>query len=706
MRAVQRGLSRLFDGWPYALVAFLYVATSPYHHGLNNPNEMVRVYMARAWFETKTFDIGPIIRIWGAVDDKAVRDGVLYSSKAPLQSLVGVFGYAAAKPILGSLGFPAKKRQVTHIMRLLGVSLFGIGLATWLIAWARRRAVELGARRSLGTAIGLAGALGTMLYPYSLTFTGHLLAALTAGGTVLLSVASTRKAPGTRDWRLIVVALGFLAGAAPFAEYPAALVAGPMLVAVFWRTKGRARRAELVGLLATGGSLPFVLGLWAHHELWGSPFETGYAFLENPGYVQTHGEGFFGVTYPKADALAGALFSPGTGLFFFSPVLLIGLYGLIRYGLRQKPPSPGAPPRSLAVAGLAGLLLSLYFIGAHRGWRGGWTVGPRYIIAVAPLLWVWTVEAQAGMRVRPWTAALGGLSIAFTGFAAALYPHLSDVFTNPLGTFVWPSYARGEFAYGLGHLTGLRGHGANLFHVLPLAFATLWVLAAGVERPAGTRVPGRYLWVPGVALAGIILVGSIPERDPVAARRENRRLWSFWEPENPRTARPVDRTGRRSAGLVHARSQWRHIKVEVEHPDDTRSPCIPDGLRLCRYGKEPWQRFQPDLLQIDGVQEPILFLHPIAGATVRAQLPTHPHAKTAVLWYGLADSAVTSGNASPVKLTVTQGSHTLGTAEASNTFGLQSLELTLTSTLSATLEVRAERDGARVFGFDWVLHRR
>src|SRR5438067_13201052 len=83
----------LLRALPFALVAFLYVATWPFHHGLNNPNEMVRVYMTRAMVEHHTQVIERVIDEWGMVDDKAIRDGKLYSSKAPLQSLAGIPAY-------------------------------------------------------------------------------------------------------------------------------------------------------------------------------------------------------------------------------------------------------------------------------------------------------------------------------------------------------------------------------------------------------------------------------------------------------------------------------------------------------------------------------------------------------------------------------------------------------------------------------------
>lgn len=720
-----RGLTlgaQLLRLWPYALITFLYLATSPYHQGLNNPNEMVRVYMTKAWVEEGTFAIDGVVRRWGGVDDKALRDGQLYSSKAPLQSLLGIPIWRFAEPLLERLGVTPNKRTLTWVLRIFGSALFGIAFASLLLAWARRRAVELGASEDLGTAVGLTLALGTMLYPYALTFTGHLLAAFAAGGCYLAVLLLARAPLGSRRWMGLAVLAGFAAAAAPFAEYPAALVAGPALLAALAITPGWIRRAELVALLAIGGALPFALGLWSHAELWGSPLATGYSFLENRSYVEVHGEGFFGVSTPKAEALGGALFSPGTGLFFYSPILLIGLAALIHRILRSQGEPPGflarvfAPtvvPRALAVAGLVGLLAEIWFISSHKGWRGGWTVGPRYIIPVAPLLGLWVIEALAVPKLRSWIAALGALSILLTGFAAALYPHLSDVFTNPLWTFLVPSYLHGEMTYGLGHSLGLSGGAANLIHVVPLLFAMAYVAMAGVasEEPWLSRLFGRHVTYRRVAIllvtfgVAIATVALIPERDAAAARRENQRLWGFWEPARPGDGPKGARRHTRKGLLHSARQRHRQVTVEAIAADGTLRPCSPFAGGRCSYGDQPWHRFNPEEMDFDGLREPVLFLHPIAGSTVRATVPVPKAAATAVLRYGLADASVASPNPHPVVVRLRQGERELGRVEAGRRRGLQSLELALTSTAPLAVEITAVEDGARVFGFDLELYR-
>jgi hypothetical protein len=678
---------------------------------------MVRVYMSKAMAEAHTPAIDRVIMEWGPVDDKAVRDGKLYSSKAPLQSLLGVPAYILLRPIYFALSIAPTKRALTTGLRILCSAIPGIIFAGLLLAWSRRRAVELGAERVLGTGVGLAIALGTMIYPYALTFTGHLIAAFAAGGAYLAIVVATRTPVSTRKWRILLLLAGLGAGAAPFAEYPAALVAVPAIIGGMLATRTWEKRIELLLLVSIGGAPPFLLGLWAHHELWGSAFKTGYAFLENGGYRIVHGSGFFGVAWPKPEAFAGSMFSSGTGLFFFSPILIIGLFALVARCFDRRPASEdaidqmqvGGPPpssplaRPLAFAALCGFVLEALFISGHQGWRGGWTVGPRYIIPVAPVLGVWVIEALAREKMRAFIAAFGAISVVTTGFAAALYPHLSDVYTNPLRAFLLPSYLRGEASYGIAHAMGLQGHAANLVHLVPI-FGAIGFVAFAAARAELKRRAAIVAIVLG-AMVGI--VSLIPEKDPLAAQAENQRLWGFWEPPRKHEqALPPPMPLAPDPGLVFdALQRWKDVKVEAVDENGTARPCLEEGI-ACRYGGEPWQHFGPELIQFGGAGRMMLFMHPIRGSRVRASVRAGPEVKRAVLRYGLSDASVESANKTPVEIEIRRGSQVIRRAEAANVHGLYALDLVLTSTdAPLTLELASKVDGSRVFGWDLELYR-
>ncbi len=684
--------------WPYLLIGFLYLCTSPYHQGLNNPNEMVRVYMSAAWVDEGHFEINGIIRRWGMVDDKAIKDKKLYSSKAPLQSLLGIPAYQVSKPVLKLLGQPVSKRSQTWVMRVLASALFAILWSWVLLYWCQKRAIELGADSSTGTAMGLILALGTMHYAYALTFTGHALAALTAGGTYLGVIALLRHEPGSKKHLLYAGLTGFLAGATPFAEYPAALVALPALIGALLMVPGAKNKAQLIGVWALFGLPPFLFGLWSHAELWGSPFLTGYSFLENKGYVEVHGKGFFGVTAPKPEAFFGSLFSPGTGLFFFSPVLLIGFYTLVRRCFSGTKDSIQLS-RSIAIIALVGFILEVLFISGHRGWRGGWTLGPRYIIPVVTLLGLWSVEALSQPKLRPWILALGAASILLSGPASALYPHLSDVYTNPLKSFLLPSYLRGEMSYGLANALGLKGQVANALHMLPLGLSTIYVAFAGFKPNKEKLIALVSSWI-----VLLVIVAVIPENDDRAARKENRRLWGFWEPRSMVTEQEKAlqfRPGR----LYSARSIYREVKVQRIDQKGQSHDCV-KGPRGCNYGESPWQHFAPEFLKLDDRNQPVLFMHPIALQKVTAIVPMKPPAKTAILRYGLADESMASENQSPVVVTVHQSGKQLHQAKAGQDYGFHPLELSLTSTSAPiSVSIETENDGARVFGFDLEFYK-
>jgi hypothetical protein len=695
---------------PYALVAFLYLATSPWHAGLNNPNEMVRVYMSAAWIDHHDFTIDKIVHRWGGVDDKAIRDGKLYSSKAPLQSLIGVPIYALSKPLLKGLGLEADRRHVTTVLRIFGSAIFGIGFCWMLLAWAKKRATELGASPTAGTAVGLSLALGTMLYPYSLTFTGHLLAALGAGGTLLGAIALSRCEERSWRFRGIAALTGLAAATTPIAEYPAALAALPIAIAALFVPKAWIARLEVAILMLVGGAPMLALGGWSHQQMWGSPLKTGYAFLENASYADVVKPGFFGIDGPKLEAFAGALFSPGTGLFFFSPVLLVGLFAMLL--AIRRPKIEGAPeplPRVLVWASIAAVLLEIAFITSYKGWRGGWTLGPRYIIPVAPLLGIWVIEALRHPSVRPFIAGLGAASVLGTGFAAGLYPHLSDVYNNPLWTFVWPSYRRGEMTYGIGQALGLDGRGANLVHVLPLIFAMIYIALGGAraDTPRILRLIGipaiqRGIFVAVLLASYLAIVALVPERDAIAAQHENARLWGFWEPKQ-KHPKPLD--DRPENLLFRARENVQAIVVENVAPSGQSRKCHARFGGPCVYGDQPWHHLAPETLEMNGRTEQILFFHPIAGNVLRATIPVRAGTKTAIFRYGLADASIAAPNPHPVEIKLAQNGAIKAEAKAGKDRGLQHLELTITSTAPLVLDLRVEVDGARVFGFDLEEYR-
>lgn len=265
----------------------LYLWVFPYHAAVNNPNENVRLYMTVAIVDDGTFAINRIEQLWGYVNDKAIRAGRLYSSKAPGTSYLGVPVYWALTKITGrstrppppalptpnvhptasstrraELRPPIEKTQVLYILRL-----FTNVFPALVFAWFFHR--FLGARTrsaALREAVFFSTMAGSALMAYSLVFVSHaqnafcFASALMALATVHRrdSDALTQGVAPKNSLGLLFLAGLFGAGATLF-EYPAALASAS--VALWIIALASERRPALVAL--AGASLGLAIALYA-----------------------------------------------------------------------------------------------------------------------------------------------------------------------------------------------------------------------------------------------------------------------------------------------------------------------------------------------------------------------------------------------------------------------------------------------------------
>ena len=480
----------------------------PYFPELNPPNEGVRVYMTVAIVEDGTFAINDVMRRWGYVNDKAKACTTpaeplhkladcprgpagkgckcrLYSSKAPLASLLGVPVHAlnVLAHRLAGAGAPSRF-SAFYVLRLFGAILPGL-LGVWLF-WAALGRLDV--RRFAREATTAGFALGSMHYTYSCQLVSHAQAGM-ALFAACLAIEAARARPDPRDWRgaLLAAAAGCATAATPGFEYPAALAALALGVFALWRLRPVLRFVPY----ALGAALPVGLVALYHARAFGSPFATGYAFLENDLFDKMMAPGFHGVHLPTvrgaAEALAVSLFSLPTGLFVFSPFLALGAVGLWR-AFRGGEPAHGRP---LAAASLAVVLLMLAFLASLAIWRGGWQVGPRYIAAVVPFLAFYAaVGAERLMRAWPvygsgLYAALVVVALALTGLPTWIYPHLPETFVNPVFDLVVPLVRRGFVPLTLASVAGVYGPAALVPGAAAVVALAGWLCAGPpAARPA------------------------------------------------------------------------------------------------------------------------------------------------------------------------------------------------------------------------------
>ena len=512
----------------WGLCCVAYLIASPYFERLNNPNENVRVWATRAVVSHHVLRIDEIEREWGWVNDKAKNDQHVFSSKAPGASLVGVPVLWVQTKLRQLVGWPPPgKREATFWLRLFVVKL---PLCLFLFLFARYAERVTGSAWARDAAV-IALGLGTLLYPYGNLFVGHALAAATAFSAFIFideagpgDPEGPREADSAVDGRRMVAA-GLLAGLTVMFEYQAALVSAAL--AVYAAVRYRRRPSSVALFIA--GTVPPAVALGAYHTaLFGRPWRIPLGYVENPVFARiAHAAGFHGLSVPQPAAFPAFLVSPSYGLFAFSPVLLLGVAGIVasfRRGLR------GA--RRDAVLATAICVLMFLFLAGMSNWRAGWCVGPRYIATVAPFLMLPMLRVWPRVGGRWWLTALAvGLlipSVVLNVVSGALYPHYPESFDNPVFDLAFPLIGEGYAPYGVGWLLHLPGRWSLAPVALVVAVALALVAAGDDPRPRRTAA---HLSL-GVAVAAVFLIalGAYGRRPDAAEARSAANVRAAWDP--------------------------------------------------------------------------------------------------------------------------------------------------------------------------------
>ena len=543
----------MLDSTERKLLALLLVASGwlfVYFDKLNNPNELVRVYMARALLEHGTYaigerravpggfvDHGPVYSDWGYVNDKALVcddprarppacSGKLYAAKAPGASFLAV-------PVLGALklalGHEPSRTADVFLLRwvfcIVPTALFWVAM--------RRFLLRSGVPAPAALACVLAGALGSLSFTYGQMFAGHQLAALALGTAFLVAFWPRRVTwtpTSTSTPPPAALLFGFAAGLAVCCEYPSAPAA--LLLTGVWLWSGRASPKSLA-LAALGAAGPLLALAHFHAAAFGAPWSTSYWHLENPAFAQDIAPGFLGISLPTWERVQGSLFGPYLGLFFWAPWTALAL-GAAPLLLRRRHPAGTA---AVAVVGYY-----LLFQVTHALWRSGWVVGPRYMTPVVPFAAaaVGLGIAQLGRVARPWAVALlggaGAAAIAATGLASIVCQAFPLEVYNPLLEVVGPLLAHGYVPRNLLQLAGVPGLWSALPPLAALATGMALLLTAPLRIDAGARRAHRL----ALAVSALLVLaqwtataGGSPAQSGAV-----RFLSSSWEPDPPPGARP------------------------------------------------------------------------------------------------------------------------------------------------------------------------
>lgn len=497
-----------------ALVSFAYLYPIPIHPPINNPNENVRFYMTSAIVEHGTYCIDAQRKRWGWVNDAARYKGRHYSVKGPATSLLGIPGYALAYGWAKARGQETDRQLALWMCRLTGSILPMLAFLWFLLPWLGRRT----ASPVLRDAAWLTVAVGSLLYGYGLIFVSHTLAGI-SGFAALMLLSRTPGEP--RKARRDAFGAGLFAAGVTAAEYPGIVIT----LALCGLALVHLRSIKRLSYFAAGAIIPTLTVMHMQWRSFDSPFTPGHLHMESAAFRAYHERGVFGADAFHGDAAFQLLFSEGFGLFPLSPFLLFALPGLVLLAIRPV----GRKVGITAIVAILGLWLECAFL---SNWRGGWTIGARYLAPLVPFAaWAALVGVDGLWRFRPRLAeagALGALAVGLiaSGLPSAWYPHLPEDFDRPLpqlfarlleGGFVpetaasalgvhglWAALPLVLVAVGLVALTGAQG----TWPALPLPFGRKLRMAA----PLWSR---RFA---GGAVAAAVLLAPLLH-DPTAAKR-------------------------------------------------------------------------------------------------------------------------------------------------------------------------------------------
>jgi hypothetical protein len=234
-------------------------------------------------------------------------------------------------------------------------------------------------------------AVGTPLLPF--VATGF--AELAGAAAVTLGWVAVAGAGKSRRWAAPLA--GAAAGGATLLRVDSLLLVVPVLaVGVALASPGQWRRLWGFALAAA----PFLLAAaWYNHLRYGAPWRLGYH--EDEGFI-----------YPFTRGLYGLILSPGRGVLWYAPLVLLAAVGF-----------RAAWRRNWVVAGVAAdifLVRPLFY--ASWAWDGGWTWGPRFLVPAMPALLVGVAEVvrhfsrwSRARRVLVTIVALVSVSVQVVG---------------------------------------------------------------------------------------------------------------------------------------------------------------------------------------------------------------------------------------------------------------------------------------------------
>jgi len=309
-------------------------------------------------------------------------DGRYYAQYGVGQSLLAVPFY-----VLGRWVYQLTHWGTADFASRVGVMLLNPLVLALVGGVVYQLAQKLGYGPGAALGVALVVCLATPLWVYSKTFFSEPLVALAFVVAALAAVWGDQGSAA--GWAICGAALGMAA-----LIKPVTLAVPPAFLA--YAASHRHRRGQALALVA-GPILLAIIGVAIYNAVrFGSPLDTGYrtAAWNVPPWV----------------GLYGLLLSPGKGLIWYCPPIVLGLAGWIPLARRQ--------PRAAKLL-VGASILYLLVHSAYNHWHGGGAWGPRLVLPIVPLL-VLPLAEWLQRPVRQNWARLALAAVLVAGFVIQL----------------------------------------------------------------------------------------------------------------------------------------------------------------------------------------------------------------------------------------------------------------------------------------------
>jgi len=352
--------------------------------------------------------------------DKAYYNDHFYSDKAIGPAVVGAIFYIPMywiKQTFNRLGQSTAKIILTFLVIGLPSAIAGSLLYILCLYLSRSRLRAF--------VVTLIITLGTMYFPYSISFFSHQFTSSLLFSAFFMLFFLKEKPEIWKNWYFFLI--GLLLGMALISEYPTAVIILALVFYYFiilWRNPTY-RHFYPIGLTILGGAIPVSIQLVYNKICFGSFFSTGYANLSNPYFSSSMGQGLMGIHWPNLKVLFYMTFHPVMGLFWQSPVLLFAIIGAVFLFIDRR-------YRIEAILAMWIIGSYLVIMSGYYMWWGGHALGPRHIIPVLPFFCVLLVFVPKRLT---WPLVLLGLvSIGQMIIAAAGDFQVPDTMVDEIDT--------------------------------------------------------------------------------------------------------------------------------------------------------------------------------------------------------------------------------------------------------------------------------